>query len=77
MIKSDNYGYFRPTADKRCSRSNFCRYQQSNREERFGQYEQDNNFQGYNASVQAVVTAPAASSSISQVAPVYKLFNFY
>uniref|UniRef100_A0A0R3RU57 Bm7255 n=1 Tax=Elaeophora elaphi TaxID=1147741 RepID=A0A0R3RU57_9BILA len=42
-------------------------YQQSNREERFGQYEQENNFQGYNASVQAVVTAPVASSAITQI----------
>uniref|UniRef100_A0A915PPT6 RRM domain-containing protein n=1 Tax=Setaria digitata TaxID=48799 RepID=A0A915PPT6_9BILA len=42
-------------------------YQQSNREERFNQYEQDNNFQGYNASVQAVVTATVASSAITQI----------
>ncbi|KAK6106283.1 RNA recognition motif family protein [Brugia pahangi] len=50
-------------------------YQQSNREERFGQYEQDNNFQGYNASVQAVVTATVASSAITQVPPIYQQTN--
>ncbi|KAL3998453.1 RNA recognition motif family protein [Acanthocheilonema viteae] len=50
-------------------------YQQSNRDERFGQYDQDNNFQGYNASVQAVVTATVASSAITQVPPIYQQTN--
>ncbi|KAM3720432.1 RNA-binding protein [Dirofilaria immitis] len=50
-------------------------YQQSNREERFNQYEQENNFQGYNASVQAVVTATVASSAITQVTPIYQQSN--
>ncbi|MCP9257865.1 Swan [Dirofilaria immitis] len=52
-----------------------CKYQQSNREERFNQYEQENNFQGYNASVQAVVTATVASSAITQVTPIYQQSN--
>ncbi|CAG9538298.1 unnamed protein product [Cercopithifilaria johnstoni] len=50
-------------------------YQQSNRDERFSQYDQDNNFQGYNASVQAVVTATVASSAITQVPPIYQQTN--
>lgn len=52
------------------------RYQQSNRDERFSQYDQDNNFQGYNASVQAVVTAAVASSAITQVPPVWNQSRF-
>ncbi|VDN04764.1 unnamed protein product [Thelazia callipaeda] len=49
-------------------------YQQSNREERFGQYEQEGGFQGYNASVQGTV-ASTVSSAIAQVQPIYQQTN--
>ncbi|VDK76738.1 unnamed protein product, partial [Onchocerca ochengi] len=39
------------------------------------EYDQDNNFQGYNASVQTVVTATGASSAITQVPPIYQQTN--